>query len=124
MESGVLTTAAVELLRPLAPGSRHAGAMSTRLRVRLHPDTLTPPVLISVKRDTVLGLSEIRARVDAGEPVLDVGMFTNGWYDAAAHSLLMTLAEWDDSGVGWSAVEIGDGGPDRDDVPVTLDYPA
>lgn len=77
---------------------------------------------MSVKRATGLGLSEIRARATADVPVLDVEMFTNHWYDVGAQHLLTTLTEWQESGIGWSAVETADGGLDRDETLVTLDF--
>lgn len=88
--------------------------MSPRLRVRLRPGALTPGVLAAVKRGTGLGLSAIRMRAEAGEPVIDIEMFTNHWYDGGVRDLLRTVGEWDTAGIGWEATE--------DDAPVTLDY--
>ncbi|ALC04510.1 hypothetical protein CDES_00110 [Corynebacterium deserti GIMN1.010] len=72
---------------------------SPRLQVLIDGTTAPARVLTDLKKQSALGFSELRALIASRNPVLDVEMFTNDWYDSGAVRVLDLLSRWEAEGV-------------------------
>lgn len=89
---------------------------SPRLHVRIDGATASARVLTELKgAGSVVDLNELRALIAAGDPVLDIEMFTNDWYNGDAARILDLLLGWEKQGIGYTLHEAyaePDGGED------------
>ena len=85
---------------------------SARLLVFLDSAMAQTQTLVDLKTVTARGYAELKALIAAGEPVFDVEMFTNDWYDGGAARVLAMLSNWEARGVAYTLRETPSGPSD------------
>ncbi len=76
-----------------------------KLQIFLTADLAPLDILAGLRRFSGAGYAELKTRIALGSPVLEIGMFTNSWYDAEAADILRLLGGWEATKIGYSLYE-------------------
>lgn len=79
---------------------------SERVRITLGREAVRPAVLSAAGSFSGTGLLEVKRRILTGEPVIEVELFTNDWFDGGADRLLALLTHWQVEGTPFEIWEV------------------